>query len=411
VERFLGDLAVRSGWKVPVTAQPSGKRVLVVGAGPGGLSAGYHLKRFGHDVEIHDAGPLPGGMLHFGIPAYRLPRADLMAEIKRIEDFGVKIVLKSKVQDVLEAKAAGKFDAVFVAIGAHLAKHVDIPARDATKVFDAVALLRDVGTGGKPVLGRRVVIYGGGNTAMDAARTAKRLGATETLIVYRRDREHMPAHQFEADEAMTEGVKIHWLRTIKEIDGADLTVEVMEIDDKGKARPTGKFETLQADAVVLALGQDSDSGFLHKIREIEFGPDGTVIVAPNMMTGSPGIFAGGDLIPCERTVTVAVGGGKKAARHIDAWLRSRVYAPPPKHAIVTFGMLNLPIFSDVLVHLQANAWWKNERRLRRSRCWSDEPAIGKRSCLSCGNCYECDNCLAAVLKMRLSSWARTRVRC
>jgi len=398
VERFLGDLALRNGWKVPVTAQPSGKRVLVVGAGPGGLSAGYHLKRLGHDVEIHDAGPLPGGMLHFGIPAYRLPRADLMAEIKRIEDFGVKIVLNSKVEDVLEAKAAGKFDAVFVAIGAHLAKHVDIPARDATKVFDAVALLRDVGTGGKPVLGRRVVIYGGGNTAMDAARTAKRLGATETLIVYRRDREHMPAHQFEADEAMTEGVKIHWLRTIKEIDGADLTVEVMEIDDKGKARPTGKFETLQADAVVLALGQESDSGFLHKIKEIEFGPDGTVIVAPNMMTGSPGIFAGGDLIPCERTVTVAVGGGKKAARYIDAWLRSTAYAPPPKHTIVTFGMLNLPIFSDVLVHLQ-------RERLVEERTASfeevvaglDEPAaIGEaKRCLSCGNCYECDNCLAA----------------
>ena len=181
----------------------------------------------------------------------------------------------------------------------------------------------------------------------------------------------MPAHQFEADEAMTEGVKIHWLRTIKEIDGADLTVEVMEIDDKGKARPTGKFETLQADAVVLALGQDSDSGFLHKIKEIEFGPDGTVIVAPNMMTGSHGIFAGGDLIPCERTVTVAVGGGKKAARNIDAWLRSTTYAPPPKHTIVTFGMLNLPIFSDVLVHSQRELSVEERTAVfRGSRCRS-----------------------------------------
>jgi formate dehydrogenase beta subunit len=398
VERFLGDLALSNGWKVPVTARQSGKRILVVGAGPGGLSAGYHLKRLGHDVEIHDAGPLPGGMLHFGIPAYRLPRADLMAEIKRIEDFGVKIVLNRKVEDVLEAKAAGKFDAVFVAIGAHLAKHVDIPARDATKVFDAVALLRDVGTGGKPKLGRRVVIYGGGNTAMDAARTAKRLGATETLIVYRRDREHMPAHQFEADEAMTEGVKIHWLRTIKEIDGADLTVEVMEIDGNGKARPTGKFETLQADAVVLALGQKSDSGFLHKIKEIEFGPDGTVIVAPNMMTGSPGIFAGGDLIPCERTVTVAVGGGKKAARYIDGWLRSAAYVPPTKHTIVTFGMLNLPIFSDVLVRMQ-HELLVEERTASFEEVVAglDEPAaiVEAKRCLSCGNCYQCDNCFAA----------------
>lgn len=398
VERFLGDLALRNGWKVPVTAPASGKRILVVGAGPSGLSAAYHLKRLGHDVEIHDAGPLPGGMLHFGIPAYRLPRADLMAEIQRIQEFGVKIVLNSKIEDVLEAKAAGNFDAVFVAIGAHLAKHVDIPARDAVKVFDAVSLLRDVGSGGAPALGRRVVVYGGGNTAMDAARTAKRLGATEALIVYRRDREHMPAHGFEADEAMTEGVKIHWLRTIKEIDGADLTVEVMELDDTGHPRPTGKFETLQADSVVLALGQDADSGFLHKIDEIVFEPDGTVIVAPNMMTGRPGIFAGGDLIPCERTVTVAVGGGKKAARNIDAWLRSTTYATPSKNTIVTFDMLNLPIFSDVLPHLQSErAAAERTSSFEEVVAGLDEPtALGEaKRCLSCGNCYECDNCLAA----------------
>ncbi len=276
VERFLGDMALREGWRVPVTAPPSGKRVLVVGAGPSGLSAAYHLTRMGHQVEVFEAGPLPGGMLHFGIPAYRLPRADLMAEIKRIEDLGVKIVLNKKVENVLEEMTAGKFDAVFIAIGAHLSKHVDIPARDAVKMLDAVKLLRDVETGDAPVLGRRVVIYGGGNTAMDAARTAKRLGATEALIVYRRDRAHMPAHEFEADEALSEGVKIKWLTSIKQIDGADLTVEVMELDEKGWPQPTGQFETLQADAVVLALGQDAESGFLKTIPEIEFQKDGTV---------------------------------------------------------------------------------------------------------------------------------------
>ena len=338
-------------------------------------------------------------MLHFGIPAYRLPRADLLAEIKRIEDMGVKIVLNSKVDDVMAVKAAGNFDAVFVAIGANLAKHVDIPARDAVKVFDAVSLLRDVGSGGDaPALGRRVVIYGGGNTAMDAARTAKRLGATEALIVYRRDRAHMPAHGFEADEAMTEGVKIHWLRTIKEIDGADLTVEVMKLDDSGHPQPTGTFETLQADSVVLALGQDADSGFLHKIKEIVFQPDGTVIVAPNMMTGKPGIFAGGDLIPCERTVTVAVGGGKKAAHNIDAWLRSTTYATASKHTVVTFDMLNLPIFSDVLPHVQSERAAQERTKSFEEVVagLTEEAAVSEaKRCLSCGNCYECDNCLAA----------------
>jgi len=208
VERFLGDMAIAEGWTVPV-APASGKRILVIGAGPSGLSAAYHLARLGHQVEIREAGPLPGGMLHFGIPAYRLPRAGLLAEIDHIQRMGVRIVLNHKVADLLAERDAGRFDAVFVAIGAHVGKHADIPARDAVKVLDAVALLRETATGDAPLLGRRVVVYGGGNTAMDAARSLKRLGADEALIVYRRDRAHMPAHGFEADEGGSDGGGIH----------------------------------------------------------------------------------------------------------------------------------------------------------------------------------------------------------
>jgi formate dehydrogenase (NADP+) beta subunit len=397
VERFLGDLAAEQGWPVPIDAPASGRRVLVIGAGPSGLSAAYHLTRLGHTVEIREAGPLPGGMLHFGIPAYRLPRKDLMKEVERIENMGVKIVLNHKVEDVLAEKLAGNFDAVFIAIGAHISKHVDIPARDAVKVLDAVSLLRGVGTGEAPLLGRRVVVYGGGNTAMDTARTARRLGAEEALIVYRRDRAHMPAHAFEADEALAEGIKIKWLTTIKSIEGADLTVEIMRVDAQGRAQPTGQLETLQADAVVLALGQEADSGFLRKIAEIQFQSDGTVIVAPNMMTGYPGIFAGGDMVPSERTVTVAVGHGKNAARHIDAWLRGASYDKPPKHPIVDFVMLNLPIYTDAVPSTQ------RELPLTE-RSGFDEVLAGlseletvheAKRCLSCGNCFECDNCYAA----------------
>ncbi|MHB8230088.1 MAG: FAD-dependent oxidoreductase, partial [Vulcanimicrobiaceae bacterium] len=232
VERFLGDLAIERGWDLPAPAPTSGKRVLIVGAGPSGLSAAYHLRRLGHEVEIHEAGPLPGGMLHFGIPAYRLPRGDLIREIARIEAMGVRIVLGHKVTNVLAERDAGGFDAVFLAIGAHVAKHVNIPARDAGRMLDAVTLLRGVENGDAPLLGRRVIVYGGGNTAMDAARTARRLGAEEALIVYRRDREHMPAHAFEADEALAEGVKIKWLTSISAIDGADLTVEKMRLDER-----------------------------------------------------------------------------------------------------------------------------------------------------------------------------------
>ena len=268
VERFLGDMASQNGWTPKIEAPGSGKRILVVGAGPSGLSAAYHLTRLGHAVEIHEAGPVAGGMLHFGIPTYRLPRADLIAEIARIEAMGVRIVLNHKVTDLLREKRDGNFDAAFVAIGAHVSRHIDIPARDAARVLDAVTLLREVGSGAKPLLGRRVVIYGGGNTAMDAARTARRLGAEETVIVYRRDREHMPAHAFEADEAISEGVKIKWLTTIKDISESSLTVEMMELGPDGFPRPTGQYETLQADAVVLALGQETQSGFLHQVPGI-----------------------------------------------------------------------------------------------------------------------------------------------
>lgn len=398
VERFLGDRAAEEGWRLPVEAPPSGKRVLVVGAGPSGLAAAYHLARLGHAVEIRDAGPLPGGMMHFGIPAYRLPREDLMREVRGIEAMGVRIVLDHKVEDLLAERAEGGFDAAFVAVGAHLSRRADIPARDAARVLDAVSLLRGVGRGEPPRLGRRVVVYGGGNTAMDAARTARRLGAEEALIVYHRDRAHMPAHAFEADEALEEGVKIKWLTSIKEIVGPTLTVEAMEIDAQGRPRPTGRIETLTADAVVLALGQQTDSGFLRQIPGVAFLPDGTVQVSAAMMTGHPGIFAGGDAVPSERSVTAAIGHGKKAARHIDAWLRGGAYQPLPKHPGVSFDMLHLPVYSDA-----ARAEQPVLPAARRVDDFAEvlaglaepEASYEARRCLACGNCFECDQCYAA----------------
>jgi NADPH-dependent glutamate synthase beta subunit-like oxidoreductase len=398
VERFLGDLATRERWPLRIEAPPSDKRVLVVGAGPSGLSASYHLARLGHSVVVHEAGPVAGGMMHFGIPAYRLPRDDLMDEIGRIEAIGVKIVLDHKVDDLEREIATGSFDAAFVAIGADLGKHIEIPARDAVRVLDAVSLLHDVESGKAPSLGRRVVIYGGGNTAMDAARTARRLGAAEALIVYRRDRAHMPARAFEADEAIDEGIKIKWLSSIKDIVGSDLTVEVMELDPEGQPQPTGRFETLTADAVILALGQATDSGFLRRVPGIAFGADGTVVVDSDMMTGHPGVFAGGDMVPGERSVTVSVGHGKRAARHIDAWLRGTKYAEPEPAPVARFNMLNLPVYSDAEPSPQ-------QMLAAEDRTSGFEEVVSGLSekqaryeaqrCLSCGNCFECDNCYAA----------------
>ena len=272
--------------------QPTGKRVLIVGAGPSGLSAAHHLALMGHEVEIHEAGPMAGGMMHFGIPAYRLPRDILDGEIERIERMGVKIVLDHKVEDLKAEIEDGGFHAAFVAVGAHLSKRVDIPGRDAGKVLDALGFLKGVEMGETPKLGRRVAVYGGGNTAMDAARAAARLGH-EPMIIYRRDRANMPAHAFEADEALEEGIEIHWLRTIKSIEETEFTVEVMEVDEKGSPRPTGQFETIEANDLILALGQETDTAFLREVPGVEFKEDGTVIVSETMMTGYPGLFAGG----------------------------------------------------------------------------------------------------------------------
>ncbi len=398
VERFLGDLAAREGWPYRIDAPPSGKRVLVIGAGPSGLSAAYHLARLGHSVEIREAGPVAGGMMHFGIPAYRLPRADLMKEVRRIEAMGVAITLNHKVDDVLAEQAAGRFDAVFIAIGAGVAKHVDIPARDAVRVLDAVALLHDVKQGSPPLLGRRVVIYGGGNTAVDAARTAARLGAEDTLIVYRRDRSHMPAQAFEVDEALEEGIKVKWLSTIKHITGSDLTVERTELDASGRPQPTGVFETLQADAVILAVGEATDSGFLRQVPGIEFAEDGIVKVGPNMMTGHAGIFAGGDMVPGERTVTASVGHGKRAARHLDAWLRGAAAAEAARPDVAAFGMLHLPAYTDAERSAQLRlAAAERVRGFDEVVAGLDEKQARYEAqrCLSCGVCYECDNCFAA----------------
>lgn len=398
VERFLGDFAARENWPFRIVAPSSGKRILVVGAGPSGLSAAYHLARLGHGVEIREAGPLAGGMMHFGIPAYRLPRAELMGEIARIEAMGVKIVTDHKVTDLAAERLAGGFDAVFLAIGAGIGKHVDIPARDAARVLDAVNLLHDTSAGSPPLLGRRVVVYGGGNTAMDAARTARRLGATETLIVYRRDRAHMPAQAFEADEALEEGIKIKWLSTIKEISGADLVVERMELDESGRPQPTGDIETLKADAVVLALGQETDAHFLAQLPGIVFTPDGAVTVGADMMTGEAGVFAGGDMVPGPQSVTQSVGQGKLAARHIDAWLRGERYATPDKPQIVDFDMLHLPVFADANPHRPAML--SAAERLTGfeeivAGLSEHQVRYEAKRCYSCGNCYECDNCYAA----------------
>ena len=406
VEHFLGDEALKRGWKFDPPAAPTGKKVLVVGAGPSGLSAAYHLARLGHKVSIHEAGPMAGGMMRFGIPAYRLPRDVLDGEVKRILDMGVELKLNAKVDDVLATQKAGGFDAVFLAVGAHIAKRAYIPANEAAKIMDAVQVLRGMEGEAKPLLGRRVVVYGGGNTAIDVARTAKRLGAEEAMIVYRRTREKMPAHDFEVQDAIEEGVLIKWLSTIKEAGEGAITVEKMKLDEKGVPQPTGEFETLEADSVVMALGQDVDLSLLDRVPGMQI-EGGVVKVGPNMMTSHEGIFAGGDMVPAERTVTVAIGHGKKAARHIDAWLRGGAYDAGAKHELAEYAKLNTWYYSDAsktvrpMLEMQKRVTSFDEVVMALDETTA---LFEARRCLSCGNCFECDNCYGvcpdnAVIKL------------
>ena len=365
----------------------------MVGAGPSGLSAAYHLARLGHSVTIKDAGAAAGGMMRYGIPKYRLPRDIMDAEITRILDMGITLELNTTVTDIQAELDAG-YDAAFVAVGAHIGRRAYIPAGDSARIMDAVAVLHSMEDGEPPMLGRRVAVYGGGNTAMDAARTARRLGASEAVVVYRRTRDKMPAHDIEVTEALEEGVTMRWLSTVAHADEGKLVIEKMKLDETGFPQPTGEFTELEADCLVLALGQNSDLSVLDGVPGVTFS-DGVVEVGPDLMTGHPGIFAGGDMVPSERTVTVAIGHGKKAARSIDAFLRGASAQAAGKHAPASFGALNTWYYAD------APATVRPRLEAARRITTFDEVTGGldestalfeARRCMSCGNCFGCDNC-------------------
>ena len=406
VERFLGDEAIRQGWTVPVTAPDSGKRVLIVGAGPSGLSAAYHLRLLGHQVTLRDLAVWAGGMMRFGIPAYRLSRDVLDAEVGRILAMGVDWEGGRQVTNIEAAMTDGGFDAAFLAVGAQKGKRAYIPAGDSARILDAVALLHSMEGAERPSLGRRVAVYGGGNTAMDAARTARRLGATDAVVVYRRTRDKMPAHEVEVEEATAEGVRMMWLSTIARADEGKLVIEKMALDDTGFPQPTGEFTELEADTVVLALGQEAELSLLDGVPGVRIH-DGVVQVGADLMTGRPGVFAGGDMVPAERTVTVAIGHGKKAAHSIHAWLRGDQRGNGAARAaaggavaeattrLATAHRLNTWYYAD------APATVRPQLEAARRITTFDEVTGGldeataqfeARRCMSCGNCFECDNC-------------------
>jgi 2-oxoacid:acceptor oxidoreductase delta subunit (pyruvate/2-ketoisovalerate family) len=394
VERFLGDLAIEKRWSLPIPGSDTGKRVLVVGAGPAGLSATYHLRRLGHQVKLVDSASQLGGMMRYGIPAYRLPRSVLDAEIGRIVAQGVEVELNHVVHDVEEERVKGNFDAVFLAVGAQLGKRVNIPAGDSSRVVDAVTFLHQVAEDDPPLLGRRVVVYGGGDTAFDAARTARRLGATDAVIVYRRNRERMGASGEELEQALGEGVTVRWLSTVNRFEGEKMVLEKMALNAEGFPEPTGEFEELDADALVLALGQDTDLSLLDRSPGIRI-TNGVVTVEQSMMAAPSGIFAGGDAVPAERTATVAVGHGKRAAHGIDDFVNGVERPVKVRHGLATADRLNTWYYADAPRQKRPEL-----EKIRRQSTFDevigglneDNALFEARRCLSCGNCFECDNC-------------------
>lgn len=394
VERFLGDYALQHNLAFKKPTKETGKRVLIIGSGPAGLSAAYHLRRFGHTVHIMEMAKQAGGMMRYGIPVYRLPRNILDAEIQRILDMGVTIEYEKKVEDVLAEKNKGNYDAVVMGMGASLSTNVDIPSGDTTRVLSALEVLEKVSTDGDIQIGRKVAVYGGGNTAVDVARSLRRLGA-EPIIVYRRNRDKMPANEEEMDGAIEEGINVKWLSTIDSASSESLKIEKMKLDESGYPQPSGEYEELAADSVVLAIGQNVDLSILKSVEGLELQKDAVTVNTTTFETTVQGLFAAGDMVPGDRTVTAAIGMGKHAARGVNGYLSGRPYVKAAKHADARYEDMHPYYYTDAPKKIRA------QLELARRTTTFDEVQHGlteenaifeARRCLSCGNCMECDNC-------------------
>lgn len=331
LKRFVGDYVLSLNGKRPVTkpiAQKD-KKVAIIGAGPAGLTAAYYLGRLGYKVTVFEALPVAGGMMAVGIPEYRLPKKALNAEINTILEVGIELRTGVRVGEHISFEQLRKdYDAVFVAVGAHKDQKLGIPGEELEGVVSGVEFLRELNLG-RPmdVKGKKVVVVGGGNVAIDAARSALRLGASSVEIVYRRRVQDMPALEEEIDEAIREGVKITELVTPTRVigngrmTGLELTrMKLAEFDSSGRRRAvpdTGNTYTIEADVLIEAIGQAPDTDFAREIC----GKGGLIQVQPNSTaTQIPGVFAAGDCVSGPATVIEAIAGGKKAASEIDKYL-------------------------------------------------------------------------------------------
>lgn len=411
IERFLGDYALENGWR-PQKQQKSGKKVAVVGSGPGGLSCANFLTRFGHRVTVFEALSKPGGMMRVGIPSYRLPRDILDAEIEQIESSGVRIECGARLGESLSWKDLSKFDAVCLATGFHKSRALGVPGEDLKGVLSGVALLQKLNAGKRVSLGKKIGIIGGGNTAMDVARSVLRLGKSP-IVLYRRTRQEMPAIAEEIDDAVEEGVELHFLVSPTRViakSGKVSHVECLRMklgppDESGRRRPIpikGSNFRVKVDNIVSAIGEVADTSFMPEAMK----KNGKVKVDRFGSTPVTPVFVCGDVATSKGTVTHAIGSGKSVAVAIDRFLRGAKKRVQPEIVrlsgrqysdyVTRFEDLNIDYLEETKRASQSRTGLSMRKKgFKEVNLGFDaSTAVDEaKRCFSCGTCNYCENCL------------------
>jgi NADPH-dependent glutamate synthase beta subunit-like oxidoreductase/Pyruvate/2-oxoacid:ferredoxin oxidoreductase delta subunit len=399
LERFVGDFGITSGLNLTrLSEEKRPEKIAIIGSGPAGLSCAYQLSRRGYSVTIFEAFSRPGGMLHYGIPKYRLPREILDAEIQRILDLGIELKCGFMVgKDITLEQLRQDYKAIFVGIGAHKGLKLGVPGEDAANVFTGAEFLNRANSEDMIEVGSKVVVIGGGDSAIDAARVCKRLGA-EVTILYRRTRAEMPAIAREIDSAMEEGVAIEFLSAPTEVlreNGAArglkcIRVELGEPDASGRPQPKpvigSEFE-IEASAIIAAISQEPNFGPITELRQ-----NGDRLSADEWgATGKPGIYAGGDDLALALVAT-AINQGRLAAQAIDAHIRGEELSKPAAHPEATKVIADWHMEAERHERLRLPVEQRDMNAEIESGLQESEVFEEAQRCMSCGMCMDCESC-------------------